>query len=146
MRFEIKRVAVAALALTAAAVVGCGGSDSTSGDAGDPGDTVQAFFDATKAKDAGAACATLAKESMNLAAAGAGSCEEVLQKAMDSERSDVPDSIEIGDVTTDGDTATVPVTDSDGESTEFRLINEGGAWKIDLASALSGPTEAGTTG
>ena len=151
MKLDFKRVAVGVLAVTAAIVVGCGGSDDTSSDADSPEDVVQTFFDASKSEDAGAACATLTTDSQDFAAAGEESCEASFQKSIDSGQSTIPDSIEIGDVTTEGDTATVPVT-ADGQDTEFTVVQEDGSWKIDLVGAAAGggdssaPSTDSTTG
>jgi len=151
MKLDFKRVAVGMLAVTAAIVVGCGGSDDTSSDADSPEDVVQAFFDASKSEDAGAACATLTTDSQDFAAAGEESCEASFQKSVDSGQSTIPDSIEIGDVTTEGDTATVPVT-ADGQDTDFTVVQEDGSWKIDLVGAAaaggdsSAPSTDSTTG
>ena len=151
MKLDFKRVAVGMLAVTAAIVVGCGGSDDTSSDADSPEDVVQAFFDASKSEDAGAACATLTTDSQDFAAAGEESCEASFQKSVDSGQSTIPDSIEIGDVTTEGDTATVPVT-ADGQDTDFTVVQEDGSWKIDLVGAAAGggdssaPSTDSTTG
>ena len=138
MKLDFKRVAVGMLAVTAAIVVGCGGSDDTSSDAGSP-------------EDAEAACATLTTDSQDFAAAGEESCEASFQKSIDSGQSTIPDSIEIGDVTTEGDTATVPVT-ADGQDTDFTTVQEDGSWKIDLVGAATGggdssaPSTDSTTG
>ena len=140
MKLNSKRAAIGAVAVAAALVVGCGGDDSTSSDAGNPEDAVQAFYDASKSKDAQAACAALTTESQDLAAAGAESCEASFDKAI-SRQSNVPDSIEFGEVTTNGDTATVPVT-ADGQDTEFTVVQEDGEWKIDLAGAVTAPGDS----
>ena len=142
MKHDPKRIAVLVLALAAALVVGCGGGDD--GDSGSPEDAVQAFFDASKSEDAEAACASLTTDSQDLAAAGEDSCEASFEKSVSSGQSNVPGSIEIGDVTTEGDTATVPVT-ADGEETTFDVVQEDGSWKIDLTggAASSGDSTSG---
>lgn len=148
-----KRVAIGAVLATAALVAGCGGGDDTTSSAGNPEDAVQAFFDATKAKDASAACAVLTADSQKLAAGQEDSCEASFDKSIDD--SSIPDSIEVGDAKVDGDTAIVPAT-GDGEKTEFTVVQEDGSWKIDLTAppaatstaspdATSGATDS-TTG
>ena len=138
MKLNSKRAAIGVVAVTAALVVGCGGDDSS--DSGNPEDAVQAFYDASKSEDAGAACATLTADSQDFAAAGEESCEASFQKSVDSGQADIPDSIEIGEVTTEGDTATVPVT-ADGQDTEFTVVQEDGEWKIDLTGAAAAPSD-----
>lgn len=138
MKLNSKRAAIGVVAVTAALVVGCGGDDSS--DSGNPEDAVQAFFDASKAEDAEAACATLTVASQEFAAGGEESCEASFQKSVDSGQADIPDSIEIGEVTTEGDTATVPVT-ADDEDTEFTVVQEDGEWRIDLTGGLSTPSD-----
>jgi len=148
--FEIKRIAVGVLALTAAVVVGCGGGDDTSGDAGSPEDAVQAFFDASKAEDGAAACAALTTESQQLAAGQEDSCEASFDKSVKAGTAGVPDSIEIGDVSTDGDSAAVSVT-ADGQESTINVSQEDGTWKVDLAPVAPGgdssaPSTDSTTG
>jgi hypothetical protein len=141
MKLNSKRAAIAAVAVAAALVVGCGSDDSTTSDSGNPEDAVQAFYDASKAKDAEAACATLTTDSQDFAAGNEDSCEASFDKSVNSGQSSIPDSIEIGDVTTDGDTATVPVT-ADGQNTEFTVVQEDGEWKIDLTGTASAPSDS----
>ena len=139
MKLNSKRAAIGVVAVAAALVVGCGGDDS-SDDSGNPEDAVQSFYDASKAKDAEAACATLTADSQDFAAGGEDSCEASFQKSVDSGQADIPDSIEIGDVSTEGDTATVPVT-ADGQDTEFTVVQEDGEWKIDLTGSAAAPSD-----
>ena len=141
MSFEFKRMAVGALALTAAVVVGCGGSDSTdsSSDAGSPEDAVQAFFDASKAEDGAAACAALTTDSQELAAGPEDSCEASFDKSVEAGTAGIPDSIEIGEVTTEGDTAATVSVTADGQTSDIYTTQEDGVWKVDLA----GPTSVG---
>ena len=138
MKLNSKRAAIGVVAVTAALVVGCGGDDSS--DSGNPEDAVQAFYDASKSEDAEAACATLTTDSQDFAAGGEESCEASFQKSVDSGQADIPDSIEIGEVTTEGDTATVPVT-ADGQDTDFTVVQEDGEWKIDLTGAAAAPSD-----
>ena len=138
MKLNSKRAAIGVVAVTAALVVGCGGDDSS--DSGNPEDAVQAFYDASKSEDAEAACATLTADSQDFAAGGEESCEASFQKSVDSGQADIPDSIEIGEVTTEGDTATVPVT-ADGQDTDFTVVQEDGEWKIDLTGAAAAPSD-----
>ena len=139
-----KRFIVGALALAAGLVVGCGGSsDDTTDTASTPEDAVQAFYDASKAEDGAAACATLSSASQDIAAAGADSCEAAFDAAVKSGNAGVPDKLEIGDPKVDGDTATVPVT-ADGQKSSFTVVNEDG-WKIDLTAAAGGSTTDSST-
>ena len=84
--------------------------------------------------------ATLTVASQEFAAGGEESCEASFQKSVDSGQADIPDSIEIGEVTTEGDTATVPVT-ADGQDTDFTVVQEDGEWKIDLTGAAAAPSD-----
>ena len=94
-----KRFIAGTLALAAGLVVGCGGSsDDTTETASTPGDAVQAFYDASKAEDGAAACATLSAASQDIAAAGADSCEAAFDAAVKSGDAGVPDKLEIGDI------------------------------------------------
>jgi hypothetical protein len=148
-----KRIIAGVLALAAVLVVGCGssGDDTSSEPSSSPGDAVQTFYDTSKAEDGAGACAVLSSDSQDIAAAGADSCEAAFEAAVKAGQANVPDNMEIGDVKVDGDTATVDVT-ADGQKSSFTLINEDGAWKIDLtngaassdSSAASTPTDATT--
>jgi len=141
-----KRFIAGALAVAAGLVVGCGGSsdDTTSSSAtSTPEDAVQAFYDASKAEDGAAACATLSSASQDIAAAGADSCEAAFDAAVKSGNTGVPDKLEIGEPKVDGDTATVPVT-ADGQKSSFTVVNEDG-WKIDLTAAAGGSTTDSST-
>lgn len=140
MKLNSKRAAIGVVAVAAALVVGCGGDDDSS-DSGNPEDAVQAFYDASKAEDAEAACATLTTESQEFAAAGEESCEASFEKSVTSGQSDIPESIEIGEVTTEGETATVPVT-AEGQDTEFTVVQQDGEWKIDLTGAAAAPSDS----
>jgi len=142
-----KRIIAGVLALAAVLVVGCGSSsdDTSSSDtASSPEDAVQTFYDTSKAKDGAGACAVLSSQSQDIAAAGADSCEAAFDAAVKAGQANVPDKLEIGDVKVDGDTATVAVT-ADGQKSSFTLVNEDGAWKIDLTNgAASTDTSAAT--
>jgi hypothetical protein len=117
----------AGLALVAALVVGCGGG-------GSPEDTVQEFYDASVDQDGAAACELLTDASAELAAAGGGGdCATAFEEQT---AEDVPEDFEIGEVSEDGDSATVEVT-SDGESSTVPLTKEDDEWKIDLAGAVA---------
>ena len=138
-----KRFIAGALAVAAGLVVGCGGSsDDTTDTASTPGDAVQAFYDASKAEDGAAACATLSAASQDIAAAGADSCEAAFDAAVKSGSTGVPDKLEIGEPKVDGDTATVPVT-ADGQKSSFTVVNEDG-WKIDLTNGAGSSTDGST--
>ena len=145
-----KRIIAGVLALAAVLVVGCGSSsdDTSSDSASSPEDTVQTFYDTSKAEDGAGACAVLSSASQDIAAAGADSCEAAFDAAVKAGQANVPDKLEIGDVKVDGDTATVAVT-ADGQKSSFTLVNEDGEWKIDLtngaaSSDTTAPTDAST--
>lgn len=124
----------AILALAAGVLVGCGGGGSS------PEDTVQGFYDASKDGDAAAACELLSSESQEAAAAQGGDCETAFEQAG---AADVPDDLEIGDVTEDGDTATVAVS-GDGEESEIPVVKEDDEWRIDLIGASTAPEASGS--
>jgi hypothetical protein len=139
MRFDrtgtkpLRRLGAGALAIGAAVVVGCGGGG------GSPEDTVQEFFDAARDQDAAATCELLTTASQDAAAAQAGGdCEAAFE---DSGAADIPEEIEIGDVTEDGDTATVAVS-AEGQDDEIPLLKEDDEWKIDLLGGATAPPEA----
>jgi hypothetical protein len=139
-----KRFIAGTLAVAAGLVVGCGGSsDDTTDTASTPGDAVQAFYDASKAEDGAAACATLSSASQDIAAAGADSCETAFDAAVKNGDAGVPDKLEIGESKIDGDTATVPVT-ADGQKSSFTVVNEDG-WKIDLTNGTGSSTTDSST-
>lgn len=137
------RILIGALAIAAAFAVGCGDdSSSTSADAGNPEDTVQAFYEAYQAQDGEAACALFSADSQEAAAEGFDSCEEAFQGAVDSGALDgVPDDLKIESSTIDGDTATVEAT-SGGDTNTITLVNEDG-WKVDVEGAAAA-SESGT--
>ena len=57
----------------------------------------------------------------------------------------VPDDFEIGEVTEEGDTATVEAT-ADGTTEDVPLIDEDGEWKLDFAAVTPDvPSEEPTT-
>ena len=121
--------ALAALTLAFALVaVGCGSDDS-------PKDVVESFYSALSDGEAGEICDLLSASGQEGAAAGADSCEDGIQKLIDSGEAEealgVADEVEIGDATEDGDTATVKVSFGD-EETEVPLVKEDDEWKIDL--------------
>ncbi len=136
-------IIIGALALVAGIVVGCGGGDDTTADAGNPEDVVQAFYAASKSGDAEAACATFSAASQEAAAQGADSCEAAFDASFEAEgAAGVPDELSIDGSTIDGDTATVEVT-GDGSPSSFTLVNEDG-WKIDLTASISTDSSTGT--
>jgi len=118
-----------ALALTA----GCG-SEQESG----PEATVQAFVDALRERDAGAACEQLdARTLADLEVSGG--CEEVLGAGLElfaDEGVEIPD-YEIGEISVDGDTAEATVTAATTDDV-IQLVQEEGEWKLDGATALAG--------
>ena len=129
---------LAALALTLGAgliAAGCGGDDggSTVESGASPEEVVEAFYGAVGDNDAAAACDLVTEETAQQAAdqEDADSCEEATSFGDGAE---LADSIEVGDATIDGDTATVEVSSSAQEgSGSVDLVQEDGEWKIDLA-------------
>lgn len=112
---------------TAALLAGCGGSSSS------PDAVVQDFFDAARDNDAEAACELLSSASIEAIEA---SGDEDCPTAFEADGvGDIPDDIEVGEVTEDGDTATVQVT-GDGEEVEIPTVNEDDEWKVDFASLV----------
>ena len=129
-------IVIGTLALAAALAVGCGDDSSSTADAGNPEDTVQAFYDAYKDQDGEAACALFSADSQEAAAEGFDSCEEAFQGAADSGALDgVPDDLTIESSSIDGETATVETT-AGGEKNTITLVNEDG-WKVDVEVAGS---------
>jgi hypothetical protein len=125
-------LAIGAVALTAGFAAGCGGDDS-SDSADTPEAAVQQFFDAASDGDGAAACEVLSEDSQQQAideAQDAEDCEGAFQEDADAGNIDVPDDLEVGEF--DEENSTVEVT-ADGQSQDFPVIEEDGAWKIDLA-------------
>jgi hypothetical protein len=124
-----------AVALTAGVVSGCGGGgDSSSSDtSAAPEDVVQSFVDSSKAGDGAAVCDLLSADSQTQVVADAKSADDC-EGAFDEDptASDVPDDLEVGDATIDGDTGTVAVTVS-GQKSDIPVVQEDGEWKIDIS-------------
>lgn len=122
-----RRLTGLATAITAAALLaGCGGSEST------PEDAVESFFNAARDDDAEGACELLSAASIEAIEASGDDCPT----SFESEGvGDIPDDIEIGEVTEDGDTATVQVS-GDGEEVEIPTVNEDDEWKVDFAALV----------
>jgi Domain of unknown function (DUF4878) len=133
MRSRVACLALGAVALTAGVVTGCGGDDSSSDSSAAPEDVVQQFIDSSKDGDGAAVCDLLSSESQTQVvedAKDADDCEGAFDE--DPTASDVPDDLEVGDATIDGDTGTVAITVSGQEST-IPVVQEDGEWKIDIA-------------
>jgi len=118
-----------ALALTA----GCGSEEQSAPEA-----TVEAFVEALRESDAGAACEQLDTRTLDDLEVSGG-CEEVLGAGLElfaDEDVEIPD-YEIGEVSVDGDTAEATLT---AEATDdvIKLVQEDGEWKLDGATALAG--------
>ena len=128
---KLSRLAALLTALTLAcafAVAGCGGEDS-------PADVVEDFYSALSDGDAGEICDLLSNSAQEDAAGNEDSCEDGVQKEIDSgaaeEALGAAGDVEVGDATEDGDTAEVTVTSGDDEA-QVPLVKEDGEWKIDI--------------
>lgn len=133
-----------ALVLTLATgfvIAGCGGGDDSNGgvDSGAaPEDVVEAFYNATVDGDVDTVCALITEETAKQAAEqeDAESCEESADGALTDEKTkSIAESVEVGEATVDGDSATVAVSSQEaGGEGEINLVQEDGEWKIDFAS------------
>lgn len=129
------RMRAAGLALAIAAgllVAGCGGDEG-----GSPEDAVEAYADAARDADGEAACELISSASVEAIEEFGDDCPAAFEEFGGG---DVPDDLEIGEVTEDGDTATVETT-GDGETTEIPLVREDDEWKIDFTN-LAAEAEA----
>lgn len=114
-------LALAALGLLL--IGGCGGEDT-----GSPKGTVEAFIDAIVDRDGEKACSYLADEYRQQFDQAVG-CAEAFTPDEGSDDLKTIEEAEIGDVSEDGDTATVEVT-QDGETSKIELKKDGDDWKI----------------
>ena len=131
MRSRVACLVVGAVALTAGFGAGCGGDDSSS-DEQSPEEVVQSFVDSSRDGDGAAVCDLLSADSQTQVVEesdSADDCEGAFDE--DPTASDVPDDLEIGDATIDGDTGTVAVTVS-GQESQLNVVQEDGSWKIDI--------------
>ena len=135
MSSPFTRTVIGALSLAAGLLAGCGGGDDSASGDGDPSDTVQTFYEAFKSEDAAGICATFSDDFETVVAEGSDSCEVAFQTNFDAGAGGVPEGVEIGDASIDGDTATVDVTTPTGETNTATLIDEDG-WKIDGLSGV----------
>jgi hypothetical protein len=139
-----------ALPLTLAVLAfgaGCGGGDSSSPSAeADVKAPVEAFYAAMRSGDGAAACAVLTPAGQE-ALLGEGSSGTGSKTCADPPSgpgsAEAGKDIRLGEVTIDGDTATLEITGFDPEDIEksdtVRLVRDGGDWKIDGAA---GDTES----
>jgi hypothetical protein len=132
---------LAATALLAAALAGCGGKD-TPPDSDQVRETLVAFGKATAAHDYKTMCTRLLAPVLldKLREVGLG-CEQALEQGLGQVRSP---KLSVGKITVKGDTASAEVrTSAEGEApstdtVELRRVN--GKWRI---SSLASPTEPG---
>lgn len=103
--------------------IGCNKND------GDPKAVLTSFFDALSKKDIDGAKKYATKESASML--------DMMKMGMQNAGADKKDdeynkeNMEFGEAKVDGDKATVPVKDKkSGESTNFTLKKEDGAWKV----------------
>ena len=106
-------------------IAACNGSSP----AGNPKDTLQTFFELLSKKDIENARKYATADSKNLL----NLMETAFKMDADPEKTKQFDkkNMELGEGTINGETATVPVKDvTSGESVDFTLRKEGGAWKV----------------
>jgi hypothetical protein len=136
MRSRATLLAVGALALAASLVIGCGGGgDSSSDSAAAPEDVVQQFVDSSRDGDGEAVCDLLSADSQAQVvdeAKSADDCPGAFDE--DPTASDVPEDLEIGEATIDGDTGSVAITVS-GQESSLPVVQEDGEWKIDITGS-----------
>ena len=121
--------ALIALALVAAACNKGGGSSPTA--------TAKAFYDAAKARDAGAIKATMSKGSLEMMEKFAAMQNKSLDDALkEPSSSPPPANFESRNEKITGDTATLEVKDEKGNWESIPFVKEDGAWKIALDKAF----------
>ena len=134
MKLSKLTVSLAALTLLFALVAGgCGGDSSSGGDS--PEAVTESFYSALADGDAGGICDLLSESAASSAAGDADSCEEGVQKGLDTGPAQaalgVADDIEVGGAEIDGDSAKVTVT-SGNRDDQVPLVKEDGEWKVDI--------------
>jgi len=135
----MRRAALATVLASGLIAAGCGGDD----DNGDvesgagPEEVVTAFYQATAESDVDTVCALITEETAQQAAEqeDEDTCEASAEKGLtDEETTSIAESVEVGEATIDGDTATVTVSSEEaGGEGEINLVQEDGEWKIDFA-------------
>lgn len=126
----MKRIILSAVAALAIFAIGCNKKG------GDPKTVLSAFFEALSKKDIDAAKKYATKESasmLDMMKMGMTNSTDKKDNEYDKE------NMEFGDSKIDGDKAFVPVKDKkSGETTNFKLLKEGGDWKVafDKASMM----------
>ncbi len=140
-----RRVApiVAALALTAVAVAGCG----SSGSSGSPEQTIRTFLSAAAAGDGATACAQLSAQAKAQVVQGT-SCEQGIKLGSALYGSTIK-QIKITGLKTEGSTASGTATLNGQATATFRLSKSGGKWLIvgEQRTGTSGSTGSpGATG
>lgn len=131
----MKKIILSVVILLAFGVIGCNSNGS------DPKGVLMSFFDALGKKDIEGAKKYATKDSEAMLG--------MMQMGMSMAPKDAKDktydknNMEFGDAKIEGDKATVPVKDKkSGETTNYTLKKEGGAWKVAFDKATM--TQMGT--
>jgi hypothetical protein len=128
----VRATALAAALLLCLAIAGCGGGGSD--DTEQVSDVVKSFVDAGNHRDAGAACALLAKQQLAAVrkVGGGGSCASVVGGLLTRAQGNT--SVKVDQVRVQGDRATADVTVRQGNgpprSQSLLLVREDGEWRL----------------
>lgn len=131
----MKKIILSAAVILAFGVIGCNSNGS------DPKGVLKSFIEALAKKDIEGAKKYATKDSEAML----GMIQMGMSMAPDSTKDKTydKDNLEFGDAKIEGDKATVPVKDKkSGETTNYTLKKEGGAWKVAFDKATM--TQMGT--
>lgn len=120
----LKKAAALLAALAATAAVGCGGDDG-----GSPEDAVSAVYSAAADGDAAGVCENLSAGALEASGGSVDECETSIEPGLEAAGAFLGE-FEIGEATTDGDSATVEVSFA-GETEEVPVVQEDGEWTLD---------------
>lgn len=135
-RFVAGTVVALALALSLS-VAACGGGTSgtsTAGDEQDAANAAVAFFTAESNHDPQGMCAQMSTDLRNLIA-GTGNCVALARTMIGTDVA--MDEPKAAQVSISGDTGTVEITSSEGNTQEASMVKENGGWRVDDTKVTS---------
>jgi hypothetical protein len=119
----------ATFALSAVTFAACGGDNKGGGGGGGDRDQIESAIKDYASLDAQRGCDALTDKAIKSFLG-----DTRAECAKDIVKGDKPEGVEVSDVSVSGDTATAKVTTKNQGTGTFKLVKEGGAWKIDDAT------------